>query len=340
MSGPQMSQSLLKINTTSTTHPDSKTGATEQRPPLLAPSTSYAVGMNAPAVTSLFSLLPSKGASPLSTPGTQTSGGESPVVAPVSSTANTAQDFRAEVIEGVQEIIDELNQADDQIAGYALDHIHSTEFVLTYTPSMTVQRFLLKAAAKRKFTVIHAEPLPNHYRAENLAETPNTSPDDDEGNSERFLTSLTAAGVTVVLVPFSAVFALMSRTSKVILDTHVVLADGSLVASAGATAIAKAASMHRTPVVVLSGVYKLSPVYPFDVGTLIEFGDPSNIVGFDQGSLLGNIEVKNPLFDHVPADLVTLYITNLGGHAPSYLYRIVADHYRSEDMHLMGSESE
>ncbi|KAL8914411.1 MAG: hypothetical protein Q9171_000916 [Xanthocarpia ochracea] len=315
--------------------------------------------MNAPAVTSLFSLLPSKGASPLSTPGTQTPGGESPVVAPVSSTPNTAQDFRAEVIEGVQEIIDELNQADDQIAGYALDHIHSTEFVLTYTPSMTVQRFLLKAAAKRKFTVIHAEPLPNHYRAENLAGNPNTGPDDDEGNSERFLTSLTAAGVAVVLVPFSAVFALMSRTSKVILDTHVVLADGSLVASAGAAAIAKAASMHRTPVVVLSGVYKLSPVYPFDVGTLIEFGDPSSIVGYDQGSLLGNIEVKNPLFDHVPADLVTLYITNLyvgfhlsfhrefgadttfrGGHAPSYLYRIVADHYRSEDMHLMGSESE
>ncbi|KAI4099274.1 MAG: hypothetical protein LQ339_006066 [Xanthoria mediterranea] len=316
-------------NATSITPPEGQPGPTEKRS-LLAPNTST----TAPAITSLFSPVPLKDASPISTPGTQTPGGGSPIAAPLSSTSNTAQDLRAEVVEGVQEIIDELNQADDQIAGYAIDHIHSSEVVLAYTPSMTVQRFILKAAAKRKFTVIYAGPFSNDYRPRSLAGNPNTGLDDYEEISERFQKSLTVAGVTVVMIPFSAIFALMSRTSKVILDPHIVLADGSLVAPAGARAMAQAASMHQTPVIVLSGVYKLSPVYPSDVKTFIEIGHPSSVVGYDQGSFLEKIDIKNPLFDHVPADIVDLYITNLGGHAPSYLYRIIADHYRNEDIHL------
>ncbi|KAI4237952.1 MAG: hypothetical protein LQ349_001438 [Xanthoria aureola] len=322
-------------NATSITPPEGQPGPTEKRS-LLAPNTST----TAPAITSLFSPVPLKGASSISTPGTQTPGEGSPIAAPLSSTSNTAQALRAEVVEGVQEIIDELNQADDQIAGYAIDHIHSSEVVLAYAPSMTVQRFILKAAAKRKFTVIHAGPFSNDHRPRSLAGNPNTGLDDDEENSERFQKSLTVAGVTVVMIPFSAIFALMSRTSKVILDPHIVLADGSLVAPAGARAMAQAASMHRTQVIVLSGVYKLSPVYPSDVKTLIEIGNPRSVVGYDQGSFLEKIDIKNPLFDHVPADIVDLYITNLGGHAPSYLYRIIADHYRNEDIQLMRFDSE
>ncbi|KAI4278131.1 MAG: hypothetical protein LQ337_001275 [Flavoplaca oasis] len=293
-------------NATSSTRTAVQSDPTQKRP-FLAPN----ISINAPTITSLFNNLPSKGTSPLSAPGSQTPRAESPVPAPLPSTANTTQDFRAEVVEGVQEIIEELNQADDQIAGYAVDHIHGSEFILTYTPTMTVQRFILKAAAKRKFTVVHTEPFSKHHPPRNLAGTPNISPYDDEGNSERFLKALTIAGVTVIMVPFSAVFALMSRISKIILDAHIVLADGSLVAPSGAKAITQAASMHRTPVIVLSGVYKLSPVYPSDVGMLVDFGDPSSIVGSDQGSFPEKIDVMNPLFDHVPADLVDLYITNL-----------------------------
>jgi len=115
----------------------------------------------------------------------------------------------------------------------------------------------------------------------------------------------------VILIPDSAVFAMMSRVNKVILDTHIVLANGSLVAAAGARAIAKAANIYRTPIVVLSGVYKLSPVYPFDLDALMEDGDPGKIVPYEDGEFLDKVEVENPLFDYVPADLVDLYITNL-----------------------------
>ncbi|KAL4740808.1 hypothetical protein BDV11DRAFT_168757 [Aspergillus similis] len=242
------------------------------------------------------------------------------------------KDIRAEVLDGINEIIDELGQVDDQIAAYALDHIHSNEIILTHTSSTTVQKFLLKAAAKRKFTVIHAESYPNNHEATH-ATVSGAAPNDDEIlSTESFQKPLIAHGITVILIPDSAVFALMSRVNKVILGTHSVLANGGLVAAAGTRIIARAAKVHQTPCVVVSGVYKLSPVYPFDFESLIEYGDSSKIIEYEDGDLVDQIDVQNPLYDYVPAELVDLYITNLGGHAPSYLYRIVSDHYRKEDI--------
>ena len=93
--------------------------------------------------------------------------------------------------------------------------------------------------------------------------------------------------------------------------THAVIANGGLVAAAGARIIAKAAKIHRTPVIVVSGVYKLSPEYPFEFESLIEYGDPGHVIGYGDGELVDSLEVDNPLYDYVSPDLVDLYITNL-----------------------------
>lgn len=222
-------------------------------------------------------------------------------------------------MDGISEIIDELGQVDDQIAAYALDHIHSNEIILTHTSSTTVQRFLLKAAAKRKFTVIHAESYPNNHEATHATVSGSASGDDDNLSFESFQKPLIASGITVILIPDSAVFALMSRVNKVILGTHSVLANGGLVAAAGTRVIARAAKVHQTPVVVVSGVYKLSPVYPFDFDSLIEYGDASKVLPYEDGDLVDQIDVQNPLYDYVPAELVDLYITNLYVPSPETL---------------------
>ncbi|CAG7950002.1 unnamed protein product [Penicillium salamii] len=280
-----------------------------------------------PPLTSMFSLLsqPEPENSLPSTPGSQSPGGR------LFSHGST-KDVRSEVIEGIKEIIDELGQVDDQIAAYALDHIHSNEIILTHTSSTTVQKFLLKAAAKRKFTVIHAESFPNNHDAVHATVSGAAKNEDENLGVEAFQKPLIEHGITVILIPDSAVFAMMSRVNKVILGTHSVLANGGLVAAAGTRIIARAAKVHQTPVVVVSGVYKLSPVYPFDFDSLIEYGDPSKVLAYEDGDLVDQIDVQNPIYDYVPAELVDLYITNLGGHAPSYLYRIVSDHYRKEDI--------
>jgi len=307
-----------------------------QRPALPMSTASYAGQF--PSMTSLFNILQQpQGRSPMATPPTGT---QSPVASPRGkghdSDGKEKLDIKAEVIDGIKELQDELEIVDSQIAESALDHIHSNETILTHTSSQTVQKFLMTAARKRKFTVIHAEAYPNDHEATHATIVNGGKKgdgDDDDTIDERWK-PLTSMGITVILIPDSAVFALMSRINKVILAPHTVLANGSLLAAAGASTIALAAKTHHVPVVVLSGVYKLSPVYPFDTEELIEYGDPSKVVPFQDGEFMDKVDVANPVYDWVDSDLVDLYITNLGGHAPSYLYRIVADHYRVEDIDL------
>lgn len=227
-------------------------------------------------------------------------------------TSKATKDIRAELVDGIDEIIDELDQVDEQIAGYAMEHIHSHEILLTHTSSTTVQKFLLKAAAKRKFTLFHAESFPNDHEATHATVTGHSKNVTEDGtNLESFHKPLAAAGITVILIPDSAVFAVMSRVNKVILDTNVVLANGGLIAPAGSKTIAKAANFHRTPVVVLSGVYQLSPENPSDVNSLIEYGDASKVFAYENGHLVNHLDVENPLHDYVPPELIDLFITNL-----------------------------
>jgi translation initiation factor eIF-2B subunit beta len=300
----------------------SDSGELSRRPPLLTSHTSYAPTSTAPLVNSLFGLFsqPADAPSNTSTPPGQMS--------PTSKGSLTARDLerltdlnksqsnldlKGEVMEGIRELQDELETSDKQIAEVALEHIHANEIILTHTASTTVQKFLLYAARKRKFTVVHCETYPHDHTATHgillTGKKRESNPDEDE-DDERWK-PLTEAGIQVYVIPDSHVFAIMSRVNKVILATHTVLANGGLVAAAGAHMIAKAAKEHRTPVVVLSGIYKLSPVYPFDIDELIEHGDAGSIVPFDDGEFVEKVDVENPLYDYVPADLVDLYITNL-----------------------------
>ncbi|QSZ31662.1 hypothetical protein DSL72_001229 [Monilinia vaccinii-corymbosi] len=311
------------------------------RPPLTTSHTSYAPHYGVPVQQSMFNLL-SAAPSPASTPpGTASPHGRSVVdmASLASKMASTTKDLKAEIINGIEEIIDELDQVDDQIASYAQEHIPEKEVILTHGSSRSVQKFLLKAAEKRKFTVIVAESYPNDHSTTHSTITGKAEQYTDEDlDAETFLKPLSAAGITVTLITDAAVFAIMSRVNKVILATHAVIANGGLVAAAGARIIAKAAKFHRVPVMVVSGVYKLSPEYPFEFESLIEYGDPGSVVGFENGEFVDKVEVDNPLFDYVSPDLVDLYITNLGAHAPSYLYRIVAEHYKSEDINFYKPE--
>lgn len=284
------------------------------RPAMMTSHTSYAVKNNAPQVHSLFNLLsarPSTEPTPTGLPSLKEGGVDA--VALSAKIAKSSRDSKAEVCEAVTEMVDELLQSDERIASYAPEHIHSNEVILTHTSSRTVQQFLLKAASKRKFTVIVAETYPNDSEETYSSLVGGIGPyeDEDEMPAEHFQKTLTQAGLTVVIITDAAVFALMSRVNKVILATHTVLANGGLIAASGARLIAKAAFKHRTPVIVVSGIYKLSPQYPYEFASLIEYGDADPVTNYDEGDLVEGVDVENPLFDYVPPELIKLYITNL-----------------------------
>ncbi|CCU82359.1 unnamed protein product [Blumeria hordei] len=300
--------------------------------------TPYALSNGVAVQQSMFNLLsaqPSPNATPPGTNIPQKSSVNASSLA--KRIASTTRDLKAEIISGIEEIIDELDQVSDQVAAYAQEHIHSNEVILTHSSSLSVQKFLLKAAEKRKFTVIVTESYPNEHNATHsvvMGRSHDSIDDDEELATTDFRTPLSAAGITVILITDASIFAIMSRVNKVILATHAVIANGGLIAAAGARMIARAAKVHRTPVIVVSGVYKLSPEYPYEFESLIEYGDPGSIVPYADGISVEELEVDNPLYDYVPPELVDLYITNLGAHAPSYLYRIVADHYKPDDLNL------
>jgi translation initiation factor eIF-2B subunit beta len=303
------------------TQPDvlSEPGEISKRPPLSTSYTSYAAGSSAPLSHSLFGLF-----SHPDTPSTSNTptGQQSPTGKPALtslnlerladfSKSNISVDLKAEVMDGIRELQDELEQSDELIAANALDHIHSNEIILTHTASTSVQSFLLAAARKRKFTVVHAETHPHDHHATHGIVLTGRKRFNEEDEEDDAWKPLIAAGIEVYVIPDSHVFAIMSRVNKVILATHTVLANGGLVAAAGAAMIARAAKVHETPVVVVSGVYKLSPVYPFDIDELIEYGDAGSVVPYEDGDFVEKVDVENPLYDYVPADLVNLYITNM-----------------------------
>ncbi|CAL1201880.1 unnamed protein product [Candida parapsilosis] len=92
---------------------------------------------------------------------------------------------------------------------------------------------------------------------------------------------------------------------------------------------------NRTPVFAVSGLYKLSPLYPFTRNDLIEVGNSGKVLSYDDYELVENVEVVvNPLEDYVRPKHIDIFITNVGGFAPSFIYRIVLDNYRSEDNKL------
>ena len=209
-----------------------------------------------------------------------------------------ADKLRVYFKDAVTELKDELATTRERIAEYAVEQLHEGEIILTIGHSRTVEAFLKTAARKRKFAVVVAETAP-FYTGRSLAQ------------------SLTDAGIETWLVPDSNIFALMPRCSKVIVGAHAVLADGSLLAGVGSLLACQSAKAHLVPVVVCSGMYKFCSHFlggdslgmAADIGSPLEVLPEAADATFNQTG--AECEIISPYYDRVPADLISLFITNL-----------------------------
>ncbi|KAF7311514.1 hypothetical protein MKEN_01053700 [Mycena kentingensis (nom. inval.)] len=227
-----------------------------------------------------------------------------------------ARSLKPVLMEAIQDVLDELETVYDNISKNAQNHIHSDEIILTLGMSKTVESFLISAAHYRNYTVMVLETAPSY-------------------DGRTMSRALSTAGISTFLVPDSSVYGLMSRVNKVILSTHAILANGGMFAVAGSMLAATAAHVHSTPVVVCAGQFKLTPLWNLyhEYGAL-DFGDPSQVLGFDEGALVDKVDVVNPYYDYVPPHLVDAYITNDGDHPPSSIYRLLKETYDDEDNEL------
>lgn len=168
-----------------------------------------------------------------------------------------------------------------------------SEFILTLGHSLTVESFLRAAHRKRHFTVIVAETAPS-FSGRSLA------------------ASLSASGIPTILIPDSNVFSLLPRCSKVLLGPHLVSADGALLSIAGSLPMCLAARRLGVPVAVVSGMYKFGREYfAGEEWGMRDLGSPEEVLRPGEVEEGEETEVLNPYYDVVPAELVSLYITNL-----------------------------
>ncbi|KAJ7343220.1 eukaryotic translation initiation factor 2B subunit 2 [Mycena albidolilacea] len=227
-----------------------------------------------------------------------------------------ARSLKPVLMEAIQDVLDELETVYDNVSKSAPNHIHSDEIILTLGMSKTVEHFLISAAHNRNYTVMVLETAPS-YGGRDMAKT------------------LAAAGISTFLVPDSSLFGLMSRVNKVILGAHAILANGGMFAITGSLLAATAAHEHCTPVVVCAGQFKLTPLWNLyhEYGAL-DFSDPSQVLGFEEGSLVDKVDVVNPFYDYVQPNLIDAFITNDGDHPPTSIYRLIKETYDDEDNEL------
>jgi translation initiation factor eIF-2B subunit beta len=228
--------------------------------------------------------------------GSPMTGGSTPLSQATQPTS--VHTLRSEVMDGIEEIMDEIGQADDQIASFADIQIHPGDFVLAYQPSKTVERFLIKAASRRRFTLFIAglEPFTN-----GTSDAPYAT----------LRKKLSAAGVNTISLSSNGLMAYMPRVNKVILGAKAVYQNGGLLVDSGCCIAAQVAHEYLKPVIALSPVYKFCPEDPsYDVsrGWL---GNPSTYVSYGNGPEVDAIVVENTVTDYIPPELVDVYLTNL-----------------------------
>ena len=150
--------------------------------------------------------------------------------------------------------------------------------------------------------------------------------------------SLSRAGLSVLLIPDSNLYALMPRVSKVVVGARCVLANGGILASIGTKAAAMAASEHSTPFVTLAGVYRISPDWAWTSPDQLRNGNQgavSQVVNHAGSRIIAEeADILNPLWDYVEPSDIDMIITNVGEHPPSYVYRLIQENYHDEDLNL------
>eukprot|EP00871_Galdieria_phlegrea_P003789 jgi/Galph1/4410/GphlegSOOS_G3066.1 len=247
-------------------------------------------------------------------------GSESSQMAQLSDTQGQfrkrSKHLRNNIMEAINEIEEEFDAILANIGEQSLEHIHASEVLLTFGYSQSVEEFLKVAAEKRNFQVIIAE-CELDYSGHKLAK------------------NLCKESVDVTLISDAAVFALMSRVHKVVIGAHAIMADGSVLSATGSFAVAAAAKYFAVPVVICTGLHKLTPLFPHQPDILYDILSPCQII--QESDMMKhkywykNLEITSTKYDLIPSQYISLFVTNSGGFSPSYLYRLLGDFYDDID---------
>lgn len=225
-------------------------------------------------------------------------------------------DLKQAVMEGIEEILSDLENLHKNINEQATNHIQSGDIILTVGQSKTIELFLKSAATKikRSFQVIIVACGGN--KASNFG-------------TYEMAKSLADSNIETTVISESAVFAIMARIHKILLPARAVLANGGLVTSvAGSNLVVLAAKHHSVPIQCVTGLIKLCPQFPHEGQDTL-----NELLGPEQMHIPSSYEIEliNPAYDYIEPRYIGLYITNVGTFQPSFIYRMLAENYHIDD---------
>ena len=109
-------------------------------------------------------------------------------------------------------------------------------------------------------------------------------------------------GIKTTVISDSSVYSIMSRVNKVIIGTHLIIANGGLISYSGIHNVCVAAQAFSIPVIVVAGTYKLTPNFPFDHQTFNELYSTNTIFYKNFSADLSNLKFFSPAYDYKPPE--------------------------------------
>ncbi|VDD89352.1 unnamed protein product [Enterobius vermicularis] len=123
----------------------------------------------------------------------------------------------------------------------------------------------------------------------------------------------------------------MRLATRVVIPAIALLPDGSCIAPAGTIPLCLAAKRHVVPVIVCAAFYKITPFFIPHFDKTQPLYNPATVVPFSEAESFSNVHIVNPLFDLIPAQLVSLYICHTSVLSPPHVYRLIGDYYHPND---------
>lgn len=217
------------------------------------------------------------------------------------------------IIEGIVELMAELDiswEESEQRASY--DLFMENDVILTLGYSAGVEKFLKTINKKKEgISVIVVG-------------------GDTKRSGFKMAKSLSDDGVDTTYITDAAVFAVITKVTKVVLGSYAVTSSGGAITKVGGYNIAYSAQFHCKPVTIVLPLLKLIHVPIFDPLKQNELQPGPSLIYND----MENLFVRIPKYDYIPEHLITLYITEAGPMDSFQLYNIAKKKYNWEDLDL------
>jgi len=228
--------------------------------------------------------------------------GKLPQLSPNASTEQAKEFLVAEIDTFVHE---KINFADTVICKHGVSRINDGDVILTYAKSHVVEMTLKQAFDEgKKFRVVVVDSRPKL-----------------EG--KELLRRLVKHGVKCTYVLINALSYIMNEVTKVMTGAYSLLTNGTVISRVGTALVGMIARTNNVPVLVLCETYKFNERVQLDSICFNELGDPDDLVFIDRDDArfgdvlsdwrdLAKLKLLNLTYDLVPAEFVSMVITEVG----------------------------